>query len=102
MAVVLPFRLPAHAPPEPVVSMLTTPIELVTDATMTLNAADREALLAALEMALAVCSGNPGAARRMVQAYEPVDLGPQLDALADRVFSLGRRPDVWQTVIGPR
>jgi hypothetical protein len=65
-----------------------------------LTPADREYLLAALEVALAVCAGNGGAARRLALAYPPGELGPRLDALADRVFALGRRPDVWQTVIG--
>ena len=109
MAVVLPFRVPAPAPPERTLesSHLRAPepksIESI-DWHLPLSAADREALLAALEMALAGCAGNLGAARRMVQAYAPDGLGPPLDALADRVFALGRRPqvDVWQVPIGTR
>src|SRR5688572_1410490 len=66
MAVVLPFRLPAHAPPE---KSFSPPAELLETQQLPLSAADRECLLAALEMALAVCGGNGGAARRLALAY---------------------------------
>src|SRR5688572_20397000 len=118
MAVVLPFRLPAHAPPEPDFSRVKNwppegmrlhqgpPVHQEAPAAgpmqmhqLPLSAADREALLAALEAGIALCAGDATSARRMAQAaYNPVDLGAQLERLADRLFALGRQApvNVWQ------
>jgi hypothetical protein len=95
MAALLHFPAPAAAPPEPPGWRGALPLDAET----------REALLTACEATRELCAGNAAAARRLAQAaYNPVDLAARLDAIADALFRVGRRPpvNVWQQVIGPK
>jgi hypothetical protein len=59
--------------------------------TLTMNAQERELLLAALEIGLAVAEHRGrGAVQLARKAYQPDRLAGQFDALADRIFALGR------------
>ena len=57
--------------------------------TLDVDAAERETLLAALEIAQALASGDADAARFLATvAYHAPTLAVRFDALADRVFAL--------------
>jgi hypothetical protein len=67
---------------------------------LALSAGDREAVLVTLEMGIAVCRGDRGAAETLSASYPTEALACRLDRLCDRVSALGRhRP---QTVDIPR
>ena len=59
-----------------------------------LDASQREALLAGLEIALAVTRGELADAIGLAwQSYDAARLAERLDGLADLVFAVGRRRD---------